>query len=106
MSRDPGEIKFSEGDTAEDFANLVADILPEGRAGIVRIPFEDFTIPDRLVFLETTQVGDIEITYFQLFAGALEHFHGLKATAFRAVPNSDVPQMTPFCMSLEVVVEP
>lgn len=101
------KLRFRSGETAEDFANKVADAL-RGEDGkittpsTVRIAFEDFTLPDHIVMLGTTEVDGITISYTELFGGALEHFHGVKPSSFRAVENPDVPQMQPFSMQLEL----
>lgn len=101
------KLRFSSGETAEDFANKVADALRDDGGeiavpGTVRIAFEDFTLPDHIVMLGGTEVDGIHISYTELFGGALEYFHGIRPSGYRAVQNPDVPPMQPFSMQLEI----
>jgi hypothetical protein len=98
---DPTMIRFYEGNTATDFANLVAERRTAGDEP-VRVHFEDFTIPDSLIFLEARDMDGTMITYAELFLGALQHLHKLAPTAYRAVANPDMPEGQPFSMSLEL----
>ncbi len=91
--------QFSDGQTAEDFATIVAEAVQRGEK-VVRVPFENFTVPDALLMQEMTEIQGFRITYAQLFLGALEDLRGLKPSDVRATATPGVPFMAPYSMSL------
>lgn len=109
MTEPKGPYQFKDGSNAEDFANTVADAL-RGDDGELQVPgtavieCEDFTLPDNVVMLGSTELQGTRITYFELFSGAVEYFHGLKVTTMRPVETGRA-MMTPFSMALAVSVE-
>lgn len=104
VMRDESEVfGWKNGQTAEDLARLVHESLGESQEGVVVVLCEDFTLPDHVAFGGNFNHEGIVVPYAILFSGALEHFHGIKAVGFRAVPT-DAPIMTPFSMALEIDV--
>jgi hypothetical protein len=100
----PQEVQGWGGDqTAEDFANLVKAGLGDQDSGMVVVPFENYALPDHIVFGGSTEVMGQSITYGQLFMGAVEHFHGLRISSMQAVPTGETPR--PFSMGLQLFVQ-
>lgn len=93
---------WARGETAEDFANLVKAALGDDESGIVVVPFEDYTMPDAVVFGEVFEFDGGAVSYAQLLSGAVKYFHGLEVTGFQAVPTESAGSA--YSMGLQLVV--
>lgn len=102
-------IRFMDGGSAKDFADTAASAL-RGEDGELQVPgsvlieCEDFTLPDSVVMGGTAEVSGQTISYFQLFSGALKHFHGLNVTTMLPVETGQA--FTSFGMGLLVTFGP
>lgn len=103
---DPVEVMgWGEGHTAEDFANMVHQGLGEEENGVVAIPFEDYTLPDHIVFMGGLEIQGHELTWIEFLSGATKYFHSIEAKSFRAVETGATTRFTAYGMALQLTVE-
>jgi len=72
-----GEIQFKVGDTAEDWANKVADQMEAGK-NVIKMVCEDPTFPDAIIFQAGYMIDGHTYPYSQVFAMALEELRGIE----------------------------